>query len=516
MAMDAGRESSSGTKPLQRLVSPLADERGGTRLLRATLYTLAGSMGRRCAALVVGVLLARWLGREGLGIYALLMSMCVLAAVPQPAVGLAIAKLVGEAEGAGQDERLGRLVGAGLSVGFGALLMAAALYAGLRGPLSSGVYHEPLLRDLIPLGALYVVSFGFMELLGTVFQGLKAFRLLNTLTLLSALVSPLAVITLVPSLGVRGAVLAPCLVSLLTAGGYVLALRAISWRRGIALCKWPDAASLRLLAGYSVPALLSGLVGPIAFWMANTLLVRSHGFDPLGLFNVANGLAGNLPFLAAAIGVPLVPMISGASSGTAEEMAGLASRGLRAVVLSTLPFALLLALYARPVLGFLYGEHFEPAAPLLILMSVANLLIGVGSVLGSILIGGGAIWQALLINIVWMGGFLALSGYAVPRLGATGLALAFVLAYAAHMLILLICCRSRLGIIFEGLPVLGALVAVALGGAAGLLAVGQPEVLRLVAPLLILGVLLAERAVLTRNERRSLSRWLRREPVGAG
>ena len=64
-------------------------------------------------------------------------------------------------------------------------------------------------------------------------------------------------------------------------------------------------------------------------------------------------------------------------------------------------------------------------------MTVAAVLMGVNVVIGNAIIAVGSIWWGFLFNVLWAASLLACWRFLLP-LGAQGLALAYVLAYAAH------------------------------------------------------------------------------------
>jgi hypothetical protein len=64
-------------------------------------------------------------------------------------------------------------------------------------------------------------------------------------------------------------------------------------------------------------------------------------------------------------------------------------------------------------------------------MTVAAVLIAVNVVIGNAIIAVGSIWWGCLFNVLWAGSFLVCWRMLLPP-GSQGLALAYVLAYAAH------------------------------------------------------------------------------------
>jgi O-antigen/teichoic acid export membrane protein len=502
---DAGPRAGAGGPQASSWEAGAGTPSGGADLLRdGVLWTLAGSASKRLGAFLATWILARHLGREGVGAYALLVSLSLLAAWAQPAVSAALVKLVADREGSGGAGLAAARAQAGLGLG-GALLAAgaAALVAG-RDLLAGPVYGEPLVALLAPWAAAGLLASGAADLLGAVFQGLKLFRIANVVGAAAALLGPAAALLLVPRLGLRGIFLALALAGAAAAAVSAGLLLHRARRLGLRLRRLPDAAAVGEVARFAAPVLLSGLAGPAAIWIAHTILVLARGLADLGAFNVAHALAAIIPFLAASVGTVLVPLVAGDAASGGGGAAEMTRRALRLVLLAGLPAALVLAVYGRPILVLLYGPAFEAAAPVLGVLSAAGLLVAAAHVLGALLMGKGAVWRGLAVNALWMVVFLVLSLVLVPGLGAAGLAWAFAGSYAVHCAVLIGVSRRLWGLALEGSAPLLALVAGSFLAAAGLGTWAPPPAVPAAGAALLAAVAAAEYGILTAEERRFL------------
>jgi O-antigen/teichoic acid export membrane protein len=79
-----------------------------------------------------------------------------------------------------------------------------------------------------------------------------------------------------------------------------------------------------------------------------------------------------------------------------------------------------------------YGPGYEGGALVLALAAVVAILTSVNTALASLIISSGSMWVAFALNALWAAALLISSLILIPRYLATGLSIAYVLAYVAH------------------------------------------------------------------------------------
>ena len=142
------------------------------RLWRGTLTLTAAALVSRGLGLVYRLLLARYLGAEGLGFYQMVFPLYLtLVTIVAGGMPVAVSQLV--AEGRAGIRRLGRaalLLGAALAI---PLTLALMLFAG---HLASFLYHDPRLAPMLVLIAPAVVAVGLSAPLRGLYFGRQRMR----------------------------------------------------------------------------------------------------------------------------------------------------------------------------------------------------------------------------------------------------------------------------------------------------------------------------------------------------
>jgi O-antigen/teichoic acid export membrane protein len=193
------------------------------------------------------------------------------------------------------------------------------------------------------------------------------------------------------------------------------------------------------------PILRFGLVQFTAFagvsmssWWVTLLVARSDGtLTQMGLYAIANqfrGLAALLPVLCAQVGYSLLTDESGAEFGGAERV--MLTNSLLTSVLVTMAAGLAIVL-APWLLLLIYGKSFAAAeAPVLILLATVVVHMSGGPAMQRLSI---VRLRALaVINALWAVMVALLGLWFVPKWGATGAALAFLISHAVCDLLVMI------------------------------------------------------------------------------
>jgi O-antigen/teichoic acid export membrane protein len=382
--------------------------------------------------LVVSVVTARFLGETGFGELGILIGTLTVAG-NLAGLGSAVSATKRVAELRARDPgRVPGVVGAALSLASLAGLIAAAGVFALAPVLAATVLGAPHLAGTMRLGSALVLLSALGVAQTGALSGFEAFKAMANVSFVRSLLSLPAAIAGVWLYGIHGAVGASVLVAI--AGSWLghRALNAESRRCGRVFSFRSGWAELGGIWRFSVPVLLAGaLPGPVA-WSANVLLVHlPNGHAEMGLFSAADQWRLAVMAIPTVVGSVSLPLLSGLyESGDRPRFA----RFLAKTVLLNAALAGLLALpvllLSRQLLSF-YGPGFGAARGTLLLMTVAAVLIGVNVVIGNAIIAVGSIWWGCLFNVLWAGSFLACWRMLLP-LGSQGLALAYVLAYAAH------------------------------------------------------------------------------------
>jgi O-antigen/teichoic acid export membrane protein len=402
------------------------------RLAHGTFWALAGMVGAQGIGLLVSVVTARFLGEAGFGELGILIGTLTVAG-NLAGLGSAISatkRIAGLR--AASPARVPDVAGAALSLASLAGLVGTLFVFALAPVLAASVLGAAHLAGALRLGSVMV----FLNALGVAqagaLSGVEAFRPLARVSFARGLCGFPAAILGVWLYGIPGAVGASVLAA---AAGAWLGHRALNEecrRIGTGVSFRTTRTELGAVWRFSVPVFLAGALPAAVAWSANVLLVHlPNGHVQMGLFNAADQWRMAIVAIPNIVGSVSLPLLSGLyESGDRRKFARFFVRtALLSATIASLA-ALPVLLLSRPILSF-YGPGFALARGALLLMTAAAVLIGVNVVIGSAIIAVGAIWWGCLFNVFWAASLLFCWQLLLP-LGAVGLALAYVLAYAAH------------------------------------------------------------------------------------
>jgi len=243
-----------------------------------------------------------------------------------------------------------------------------------------------------------------------------------------------------------------------------------------------------VVRGYVRPRLASGLtcIGPMLraslviglsvvlvqnLFRVNVLVLEWLGSaEDVAFFQTPHDLVLRLQVIFQAVMLAAFPVFSrlfaAGETGRRAQGTNLAIALGRLAAAGACGLALVLCLFAEPLLGTLYGAKMLPAVPCLRVLALGTAPLALGMLWANVLIATGGQRRLLLVNAASLGANCILSLVLIPWYGVLGASVAALLAYAASALGALWAARGQ----FEGriaaLANLGALAA--MGG--GLLA----------------------------------------------
>jgi len=409
--------------------SPLAG-----RLSQAALWSLLGAGASRGLALLGGIAVARFLGREGFGQLGILLSTVQMFGILAGfGLGLTAAKHIAECRQA-DPLKAGRILA--LS-GVSAVLasgLAAVLLVALAPWLASQTLAAPHLQGPLRLSAALLFFTGLTGAQAGVLSSFEAFKTLAWINCLAG------------ALGLPLLILATHWGRLQGALGGFIAWQAAAWCLGhFAIRRQARQAGVRfLLRGcrselpilwkFTLPAVLSAaMVAPVN-WACNALLVHQpQGYAQVGLFNAANQWFNALQLLPVVLGQAFLPILAERhGAGDHQRTGRILLAAFRLNLLTVLPVVLLLCLLSPWVMSC-YGPDFRQGWSTLVLVLVTAGLLAGQTPAGQFIVARGRMWLGFCFNLGWAVAFL-LSTTALVALGALGLATARLLAYVLHTL----------------------------------------------------------------------------------
>ena len=412
------------------------------KMLMSASATAILQGGSGLMAFVLAVLLARFLGSEGYGLYALAFAWATLLTVPAIlglntflVRGIAVYEVRGNwSLMKGLLYRTNQLVLVTSSViaSCGAIVAVMWLSPAFRGPFCVAML-------LIPLTALTFLRQGAMQAFGRVVSGqLPEYLIRPVLIIVGVVVLELVgVLTTTTALwaNVVGVAVAFTVGAVLLRRALPAALRTV--RPEFVTGEWLK-ASLPMM-------LITGV------WMANnyiaTLMVGTiDGARAAGVYSVVQKGAEVIVILLYATNMPLAPAVARLNArGDREGLEHTTERMARATLIVSAPVAAAFMLFPHVYLG-LFGSGFQSGATALAILAFGQLINAAAGPSGNILLMTGkeriavrGVAAGLVANIV-------LAVLLVPPFGVTGGAIAFASSLVLWNAVLVIMARKLVGV----------------------------------------------------------------------
>lgn len=368
-----------------------------------------------------GVIVARWLGDDGFGTYAVL-NVTVALALQFGSAGLPSANTFFIAR---DRSTLAPILANSIAFGLvmGAVLAAAVLALNWLRPSLFGMIPAQLLwasalsipfQLLILLGLNILLAIDRIRQLNLFDALLPAWVLVNAVVVLVVLREQLFVLV---SANTVAAIVLSLLLVLYTA-------REVSKRRQ-SRPPWLDLKLLRAMLGYGVKFYVSILAGAIIFRVDLLFVNRFRGPKEAGVYAVASQFSFLLLMLPAVIATLLFPRVAAAQ----DERGEFAVQVTRHTTLVMLLMCLGAAAVAF-LLPSIYGPQFSDATIQLLILLPGIFLMGLESVQVQHFTGTGLPAIIPVFWIITLAFNLSLNLVMVPAFGARGAALTSTLSYA--------------------------------------------------------------------------------------
>ena len=390
-------------------------------LVRAGTLTLASRVGVFILSLASGVILARALGPNGRGIYALaLLAPSVLVLVANLGVSNALVYHLARRTYP-FDTVIGQVISLALLLGVGAMAVLVGVSHFFGHVLLPGVSEQLILMAgaAIPLSLFFYFCLSFT-------QGVQAFWAFNSLYMVNAaaLLVLLAFLVVAP----RSVTVA---VAAWTLSWVPTALLGLYW-----LSRW-GRLNARFDWHVSRALLRFGIVGYLSF-LTNYFNLRLDTFlvnifknaTQVGFYAVAVGLAETIWYISTSAATVLAPRVAAGESTESDEST---AQVCRVVFATSILAALLLGVTAPVIIRILFGSGFAPSVTAVWLLLPGVVTLSVARVLSSYLLGRNRQVVDLVASLAGVVGTLALDLLLIPRFGFAGAAAASSVAYTVTL-----------------------------------------------------------------------------------
>jgi O-antigen/teichoic acid export membrane protein len=417
---------------------------GGARIggiFSPAAWLLTGAVVGRGSTLVASIVVARVLSPAQFGRLAILQTIVgLLAGVAGLGLSIALTRQIAAAAG---REEAGRYVGGAHLATLIAGVAASIVYIASRSVVATQILQDPGTTGAVIASTGAVLFTALAANSQGALNGFEAFRS----TALSQWGQGFGVgggILLGARLaGLEGALAG---LSIGTAVGAVVAGSLLAKElseRGIHIVWLPSRATWRSLWKPAAPAFIAFLVVSTALLVGQLVLSRQpHGYAEVGVFNLAYRWHLAVLFVPAVIAPALLPMltrlIAQGDEGAARSLFRIYIAGT--LILTIVP-ALAVILARHPILSFSGDYYANHPAPLVVL-AVATIPSALNNVLSTGSLGIGAFRSWLVSDVALAVVLVGTAAVFVPIYAASGLALAYLLAYIATDTVLVYPVRS--------------------------------------------------------------------------
>jgi O-antigen/teichoic acid export membrane protein len=372
------------------------------------------------------VYLARFLGAEALGLYALGVTLTGMLGIFNT-LGLpgSAMRFVAEYQVAGRFGELHALLwrGAALLVGANILFGAGFLVFG-RG-MALHFYHAPELVRYLPWFALIMMVGVVNSFYGKVLAGYRDLKLRTLIVNFvgSPLNMILAIVLITLGWGLSGYLVAQILSATVVGGLLLLTVRRFT-PPGARFSAQPGAYPRKEVWSFSGAMMGIGLLEFLMAQVDKVALGYYRDAREVGIYSVAAAVVVYVPLILSSVNQIFAPTIADLHTrGERALLARLFQSLTKWVVGLTLPLATVVVIFARPLMR-IFGPEFERGWPILIIGTIGQLInCGVGSV-GYLLLMSGHEKRLIKVQMVMAAVMVVGSVALVPMWGIIGAAVA--------------------------------------------------------------------------------------------
>ncbi|MBZ5552566.1 MAG: oligosaccharide flippase family protein [Acidobacteriia bacterium] len=402
----------------------------GLRLRAGIAWNFVAVFFNQGSTLAINIVVARLLGRETFGEYAMLYStLVVISIVAQLSTGYTSTKYVAEFRTV-DKEKAGRLLtlcflvsAVSAAVGASALLWSSSWIA-------SVVLRAPHLVLGLKVGSVFLFFSTINGYQMGALAGLEGYRGLAKAGVASGLTALLGVSLGAYAYGLNGAMIGLALTALLRCLLHNVWLRRELSRQGFGLRFDGLGNEGAILYRFALPVAIMTYLSFLTIWIANLLLVRRpNGYAQMALYSAATSIRLLVLFLPNVINsVGLSVLNNERGKGDLRRYREVFRVNVTMICLAVLIPAMALAIGGNVVLG-VFGRSFHEGYPVLVLLLLSTIPEGLSMGLYQLIQSQEKMWLSFALIVVPREIVFVTLAYALTRqYGAFGLAGAYLIA----------------------------------------------------------------------------------------
>ncbi len=391
-------------------------------------FSFAGFLFGQTARFAYNLVVARLLGVEALGTYALAIAVIQIAEVL--ALGGLDSGLLRFVSLNSRDPlRQRAVIGSALKTGMTLSLFVVLLLLLFSAPIASMLNGSTLLQLTL---CCYAASIPFNVATLLYGHAIQGFRQLQPKIIATQMVSPLLLLLLTIlfryTSGKDAALLFPF--ALAAAGAFVWIRPSLSKGTGTLQADIFHARTDKVMLAYALPFMAVSLLSMMTHWLDVMMLGMLTDTATVGLYHPAARTAGLIRSVLLAFAGIAAPMIAELHTGRqSEEIGRIYKMVTRWIVTVVIPPAILFMVLPELVLGVFGARFAEGGATALLLLTVASFLQASFGLSATVLAMTGYARLSLLNALAALGLQVALNLFLIPRMGINGAALATLLLF---------------------------------------------------------------------------------------
>lgn len=428
----------------------------GARLRTGIAWNFVAVFFNQGSTLAINILVARFLGRETFGEYAMIYStLVVISTIAQLSTGYTATKYVAEFRTV-DKEKAGRLLTlcflvstVSAAIGASALLWASPWLAGVA-------LRAPHLALGLKLGSAFLLFSTINGYQMGALAGLEGYRGLAKAGIASGLTAILGVSLGAYFYGLNGAMIGLAVTALIRCFLHNVWLRAELSRQGFGLRFDGLGSEGSILYRFALPVAIMTYLSFLTMWIANLLLVRRPGgYTQMALYGAATSIRLLVLFLPNVINnVGLSVLNNERGKGDLCRYREVFRTNVAMIFFAVVVPAVLLVISGNLILG-IFGRSFQEGYPVLVLLLLSTIPEGLSMGLYQLIQSQEKMWLSFaLIVIPKEAVFVTLAYVLTSQSGAYGLAGAYLAAAAlglvSHSLIVLHLSRKENLSLFSG------------------------------------------------------------------
>jgi PST family polysaccharide transporter len=399
-----------------------------TSLLNAVAVSI-----RMLSMLVLNKILAIYVGPSGYALMGQLQNaVTTLTALASAGVGTGVTKYTAEYA---QDTLRQRIIwGTAGTTGFVVTAILATILTLFHRTIAGAVLKDEAYGDVFLWVAACLLLFALNSLLLAILNGKKEIRLFVFANIANSLFALLVTGLLAWLYGLYGALIALAVNQSLSCFLTLWLCRRTAWFRLQDLFCWPDKEALRRLSHYTLMALATSVIGPLALMLVRNILLSRFGSDSAGYWEALTRISNlYLMFITTPLSVYYLPKL--AELHEKRDLRREIVQGYRLLIPAAMACALTVFVLRDRIVNILFSADFLPLRDLFLWQMVGDVLRIAAWLLSFFLLSKSMTGIFLATEILFSSTFVLFSWYGSEMFGLQGVPIAYALNQAMYVVV---------------------------------------------------------------------------------